>query len=286
MSKAWEDYERQIHNWLKHNYPNFDIRHNVKVVGKKTGVPRQIDIQIKARIAGFEISIIIDAKFHKKNIDVKDVEEFIGMMSDVGANKGIMITPHNYSTAALNRAQNDDSDIELDILSLDDLKFYQGFIAIPYAGDVGLIVSSPLGWIIDATNNPAFLASFYRRGLDFNQACKEKEWMYVNFWRKDGEAKTIEELISKQNSNLRSSFPDSTIQVSEISSSNSITHKIRVFDNHRYPTKEYTAYRDCGEFIAFFVLFCTENTFKRNFRKLSYILETAIPIKIKHENEE
>lgn len=35
---------------------------------------------------------MVDAKFFGKNIDVKHVESFIGMMQDVGVDKGLLIT--------------------------------------------------------------------------------------------------------------------------------------------------------------------------------------------------
>jgi hypothetical protein len=42
--------------------------------------------------AGESITIMVDAKFFGKNIDVKHVESFIGMMQDVGVDKGLLIT--------------------------------------------------------------------------------------------------------------------------------------------------------------------------------------------------
>lgn len=184
MSKDWKEYEEEIHNWLSENYPKFLIKQNIHIIGKKTGIPRKIDIYVKGRIAGFELEIIIDAKKKNRKIDVKEVEEFIGMLDDVGANKGVTISSCGYTSIAWERAYRNSEDIELDILSTNDLKKYQGFGAIPYAGNHGLLVRAPFGWVVDATQTGGFLASFYRRGLDIQQAMSEKEFAYINFWEK------------------------------------------------------------------------------------------------------
>jgi len=57
-----------------------------------------------------------------QKIDVKSVEDFIGMSNDVNADEGILVTPHGYTKLAYYRAENDPSQILLDILTLEQLK--------------------------------------------------------------------------------------------------------------------------------------------------------------------
>ena len=51
------------------------------------------------------IRIVIDCKDYKKPVDVKRVEEFYGMVRDVGAHQGSMVCPAGFSTSAKKRAK-------------------------------------------------------------------------------------------------------------------------------------------------------------------------------------
>ena len=74
----------------------------------------------------------------------------MGFCSDIGAHKGVMVSLNGYTKAAANRAHHDDSDIELDVLPFGELKLFQAFGALPYAGGYGVALPAPFGWIIDA----------------------------------------------------------------------------------------------------------------------------------------
>jgi hypothetical protein len=49
--------------------------------------------------------MIVDAKYHRPKLDVKDVESFEGMMKDCRAQRGILVCPNGWSEAAKRRAQ-------------------------------------------------------------------------------------------------------------------------------------------------------------------------------------
>ncbi|WP_210519434.1 restriction endonuclease [Hymenobacter terricola] len=183
----WKDYEVEIASYFKEQFPNTEITHNASVDGRYSKTKRQIDILIEDYVAGNRIRIVIDGKFFSKKIDVKDVEMFIGMLNDCEANKGLLITQQGFSPAAINRAFSDPIDIELDILNFKDLKDFQGFEGIIYSGKSGAIVTAPFGWILDGTRREGILASFYQRGLSFEEAGDSKEFMYVNLIAKDAD---------------------------------------------------------------------------------------------------
>lgn len=46
-----------------------------------------------------------DSKDYKNPVDVKGVEEFYGLVTDVGANKAVLVRPAGFSKAANERAQ-------------------------------------------------------------------------------------------------------------------------------------------------------------------------------------
>lgn len=79
---------------------------NARIKGRLSGVERQIDVLIDARLAeDVTRRVIVDAKLRTRRIDVKDVESFEGMMKDCRAHRGILVCSNGYTDAALRRAQ-------------------------------------------------------------------------------------------------------------------------------------------------------------------------------------
>ncbi len=282
MEMNWIKYEKEITELFISEYPDADIKPNTKIYGRYSKVKRQIDLLIEDYLAGNKMRIVVDAKFFSKKIDVKDVENFIGMLSDVEAHKGLLITQKGYSKAAINRAFNDPSDIELDILNFDDLRRYQGFLAIPYAGNNGVLIPAPFGWIIDCRTSPAWLALIYQRGLDLPQAQENKEWMYINFWDRKKENDSLEDLIRIQEENIKDFKPNAIIEYIDTIKRNDARTKIRIVEIDSYPTPEITGYVEFVDFIFFCVLFTPKELAKKNIRKLENILRKVRPIGIKY----
>jgi len=193
----WLAYEKSIFKYLQFDHPEAEVVHNASLPGLLSGVPRQIDILVTERFGPEAYVTAFEAKHYTRKIDVKGVEEAIGLFRDVGVNRGVMITTMGYSDAALRRANADDVDIELDILNLADLEAFQtdGF-AIPYSGPYGTAIPAPLGWIIDGSKSVWGQARLYRRGLTFEQAHNHSEFMYVKFWDKEsGQIGTLHDCV-------------------------------------------------------------------------------------------
>ena len=83
----------------------------------KSGVPRQIDVWVTGSVAGCEIRIAIECKFHKHKVDINLIDSFIGMLQDVGAHKGVFITTTGFTAGAEGRAKA--ADISLKIMTLE-----------------------------------------------------------------------------------------------------------------------------------------------------------------------
>lgn len=88
MTKASEELERLVQRIQQELAPNAEVIHNVKMQGRRSKVKRQIDVLVTEKIGQYEINIIIDCKDYKNPIDVKGVEEFYGLLEDVGGQKG------------------------------------------------------------------------------------------------------------------------------------------------------------------------------------------------------
>lgn len=278
---TWRDYEKEIFDYFRTQYPTADISHNVSVDGRFSKTKRQIDILIEDYVAGNRIRIVVDGKFFSENIDVKDVEMFIGMLNDCEANKGLLITQVGFSQAAINRAFYDLMDIELDILNFKDLHKFQAFGGVPYSGEHGVVLPAPFGWILDGTKRRGMLATLYERGLTWEQAGERLEWMYVNIKSKDNEIKTLDHFLDLQELLTLDRSPNATIKYFPTIKRTDTNTRLRVIDIESYPTMEYTGFVEFDDFIFFCVLFTPEELKKKNIRKLENIMQRVLPIYIK-----
>jgi hypothetical protein len=105
------------------------VTHNDKITGKRTGASRQIDVSIRKTVGQFELLIVIDCKDYGRPLDVKDVEEFMGLAQDVGAHKAGMVAAKGFSDTAKKRAQ--DAGIELYRVVDTDDHDWKSIIGIP-----------------------------------------------------------------------------------------------------------------------------------------------------------
>lgn len=85
--------------------PDAEVIHDAQLPGRNSKVKRQIDVLVRQRIGQYEMMIIIDCKDHARPVDVKGVEEFHGLLEDVGAHKGALVCPRGFSEAAKKRAR-------------------------------------------------------------------------------------------------------------------------------------------------------------------------------------
>lgn len=265
----WKEYEKYVFEECMRVFQNCEIQHNIYLDGIYSKRKRQIDIQITDQEGKV---LIIDAKKYNVRVNVKAVESFIGMVKDVGANYGIIISEKGFSKAAINRAHYGEDNIEIDILNLHELSMFQSEWAIPYAGNNGVIALAPFCWVIDGARRNNMVAVMYR-GFSFEEAAKNKEWAYINFWDKSDEICTLDELISWQNSNLLCDNNNGTIE--EICSD---LIRIRIFNSPNYPTPEITLFREFDNFFLFVVLFSPNNMISKNIEKMKYFLINSIPL--------
>jgi tetratricopeptide (TPR) repeat protein len=283
----WQEYEREIERQFREAYPSAKITPNAKLVGKFSKVERQIDLLIEEQASDFAFRVVIDAKHRGRKIDVGDVEAFLGLTRDVEAHTGMMVALEGYTPAAVNRAHYDDLDVILDVLNLDELKEFQGCTAIPYAGDCGVSIVAPFGWIVDATKRPNMCASLYQRGLTFEEALRHDEWMYVNFWNKrDAEVNSLDALLKYQEAYLLADSPDAAIRLLEGVSDQKVGAKtlIRRFTKKTWAGPEYTGFVDLDSFIFMCVLFTPEQLERKNLRKLRSVMRGAFPMTITRDH--
>lgn len=118
----WKQYETEIYEKLKSEFPEVNITFDGKILGHQSKVERQIDVLAIGKFLGQEITVAVECKYYSKKIDVKIVDGFIGFLEDVKADIGIIITNQGFSPAAKNRAEA--KKIRLEILTFEEFEEY------------------------------------------------------------------------------------------------------------------------------------------------------------------
>lgn len=96
----WRRFEKLVAQVQRELAPNALVTHNDRIKGHNSGEPRQIDITVKQKVGQYDILIAIDCKDYNTPVDVNDVEQFIGLIKDIGANKGVMVAANGFSETA------------------------------------------------------------------------------------------------------------------------------------------------------------------------------------------
>lgn len=96
----WRKLEHLVANIQRELSPDAEVTHDVRIKGLLSERMRQIDVLVEQNIGQYTMRIIIDCKDTKKPIDVKSVEEFKGLIKDVGAHKGALVCPKGFTKTA------------------------------------------------------------------------------------------------------------------------------------------------------------------------------------------
>ena len=129
----WKRFEALVAKVQSSFSPDVKVSLNEKVKGRHSGVMRELDIVVRRSVGQFQILIVVDCKDYSRPVHVKDVEEFIGLLEDVGANKGAMVAANGFTEAAKTRAKN--SGIDLYRLVDAEQHDWQSYVSIPVVCD-------------------------------------------------------------------------------------------------------------------------------------------------------
>lgn len=135
--------------------PNSKVEHNVQLPTLDGERSRQVDVLVRDRIGQYEFTIVIDCKDHAKKQDVRAVGEFHDLVTDVGANRGVLVCPKGFTSGALKRAKQ----LQIDLYSPVDTDPHKWKVTatapcvVDYrsaAIQFTISVSSPLPWVLPA----------------------------------------------------------------------------------------------------------------------------------------
>jgi len=112
---TWQEYQKAV-GTLYQNIESKsmgEVKYNIYIPDKVSGQNRQIDVWWELNVQGHKVNILIDAKYRKCKIDVKDVEEVEALASSVKANKVIIVTNNGWTESAFKKAEFSNTDLKI-----------------------------------------------------------------------------------------------------------------------------------------------------------------------------
>ena len=101
---AWLDYQKLAASVYSALEKAAVVTHDDKILGKKSNALRQIDVSLRLNVAGHDVLIVVQAKDLKRPADVNVVGEFLSVIKDVQAAKGVLICSSGFTAKALEYA--------------------------------------------------------------------------------------------------------------------------------------------------------------------------------------
>ena len=114
----WQEYQEAVALHYEQKEGKGSVCRNIFIPDKVTGQRRQVDVLIEIEERGHKLKILIDAKYRKEKLDVKDIEEVLALADAVGASKAVIVAANGWTRPAEVKAKA--SDLDLQILTLDE----------------------------------------------------------------------------------------------------------------------------------------------------------------------
>ena len=114
----WQEYEDAVATLYEQLDGIGAVKRNVFIADRDAGQTRQVDVLIELQTKGHAVNIVVDAKYRKSRINVKDVEASAGLVHAVGGCKGALVTTNGWTAPAALKAER--SNVDLRILTLEE----------------------------------------------------------------------------------------------------------------------------------------------------------------------
>ncbi len=145
----WQEYQEAVGEFYTQIDSIGKVFKNITLPDRITGHARQIDVWIEIEAKSHKIGILIDAKYRKEKIDVKDVEEVASLADAVGAKHAVLVALKGWTEPAGIKAQAIGLDLRL--LTLEqalDLMVPDKWIICPQC-ETDCIIANHYGMIVD-----------------------------------------------------------------------------------------------------------------------------------------
>jgi hypothetical protein len=116
---AWKELEQIVASIHRSVDPDARVTHNERIRGR-SGERRQLDVTIRKSVGTEEVLVVVECKVYNRPVDIKAVEQFIGMLQDVSAARGVMVSSSGYTKGARSKA----AEYGITLLSYEDAADY------------------------------------------------------------------------------------------------------------------------------------------------------------------
>ena len=100
----WKRFEKLIHQ-IHQQFGKDNVTLDEQLPGFDSKTDRQIDVVIRGVINQYSILIVVECRDKARPTDIGDMEAFVGVVRDVRANKGVMISTSGFTVAAVEVAR-------------------------------------------------------------------------------------------------------------------------------------------------------------------------------------
>jgi len=117
-----KEYEDGVAELLEEKFAGHAaVERDVRLPSRSGVRQRQVDILVRIHLPGLPDKLmVVDCKRYGTKVDVDDVEAFIGMVEDIGAPLGMLVTTEGYTDGAVRRAQAARG-IDVQVIRVDEL---------------------------------------------------------------------------------------------------------------------------------------------------------------------
>jgi Restriction endonuclease len=105
-SPLWRIYEEQVAQLLASFDANAEVVHNKRVEARLSCAMRQVDVWVRGKVIGIEVIIVVECKLVSRPLDIGAVDEFVGKLLDLGADRGVLYSASGMTPNAVYRAGN------------------------------------------------------------------------------------------------------------------------------------------------------------------------------------
>jgi Restriction endonuclease len=138
-----------------------EVVHNQRVQGELSGGPRQVDVLARGRVVGQPITVAVECKRHQRPMDVGVVDQFVGKLLDIGADRGVLYSYSGFTEGAARRAMSARNPSVVTVTGAIMDANVQACVSAPYPTDSHTYVEPPAVGDID----PAEVLYFLRTGV-------------------------------------------------------------------------------------------------------------------------
>ncbi len=103
--RKWRKFEKLVAGIHLPGEAGTKVKFDDTITDKRTGRPRQIDVSVVSTQGFYKHLVIIECKDKSRKVTVEWIEGFRSKIEDVGAQKGVMVSPLGFTEGAVQKAE-------------------------------------------------------------------------------------------------------------------------------------------------------------------------------------